>query len=288
MMQGWIKLHRKIIEHEIWSDVTTFRLFTFLLLRASHHDGNKINGMELKQGQFIRSYSKLCEDLSYKEGRGLKKVSKSTILRSVKKLVSKGMVTVSETDNGTLFTIVNYQSYQELNTPKESFRETEDEPFTERIQNEVGTNPELKQELKNSRKEEEEEEKSNLSPFQQIENKFSQRKGSVFLSPMDVESINRVLEDNIPLDYILKWIDDIFDEYKPRHRADSINSFSYCEKAILDRWAACQNQKEGKVGRLNEHNNTFQQYRSKTTSHYHQPPQKVSSIFGTGRLRRRG
>src|SRR5690606_34211768 len=108
-MQGWIKLHRKIFDNEIWNDVTTFRLFTFLLLMASHRDGVKIKGIELKRGQYLRSYSKLAEDLEFKEGRGFKKVSKSTIERSVKKLVSEGMVTISDTEYGTLFTIVKYQ-----------------------------------------------------------------------------------------------------------------------------------------------------------------------------------
>ncbi|MEJ9331149.1 hypothetical protein [Bacillus licheniformis] len=238
-MQGWIKLHRKIVDHEIWSDVTTFRLFTLLLLKASHQDGIKINGIELKKGQYIRSYSKLCDDLEFKEGRAFKKVSKSTILRSVKKLVKNGMITVSETDSGTLFTIVKYQLYQGFSHTDESFHETDNEPLTKRPQNDHGTIAEQKQELKNLRREEEEE---NLSAFQQIENKFLLRKGSLFLSPMDSQSINRLLKDQIPLENILKWIDEIFDEYKPKHRADTIKSFAYCEKGILDRWAKLKQQ----------------------------------------------
>lgn len=76
-MQGWIKLHRKILENEIWHDVTTFRLFTLLLLQAVHKDGVKVKGIELKRGQYLRSYSKLAEDLEYKEKEDLKKFRKA-------------------------------------------------------------------------------------------------------------------------------------------------------------------------------------------------------------------
>jgi hypothetical protein len=48
-VKGWIKLHRKILDNELWHDVTTFRLFTLLLLRAVHQDGVKIKGIELKR-----------------------------------------------------------------------------------------------------------------------------------------------------------------------------------------------------------------------------------------------
>ncbi|MEE3679089.1 hypothetical protein V2J31_15875 [Bacillus safensis] len=250
MSTGWIKLHRKIFDHEIWNDVTTFRLFTLLLLKASHQDGIKINGIELKKGQYIRSYSKLCEDLGYKERRALKKVSKSTILRSIKKLVENGMVTVCETDIGTLFTIVKYESYQGLDGQNNSNYRTANEPSTERLQNDYGTIAEPKQELKNSRikefKEEEEERspvENHLTPSQQIEDKYlSRRGGGLMISPNDASAIDRIIQEQIPLEDIMVWIDEIFDQYRPRHRADGIKSFSYLEKGILDRWHAKNNQ----------------------------------------------
>ncbi|MGE8140169.1 MULTISPECIES: hypothetical protein [Bacillus] len=249
MSTGWIKLHRKIFDHEIWNDVTTFRLFTLLLLKASHQDGIKINGIELKKGQYIRSYSKLCEDLCYKERRALKKVSKSTILRSIKKLVENGMVTVCETDIGTLFTIVKYESYQGLDGQNNSNYRTANEPSTERLQNDCGTIAEPKQELKNSRikefKEEEEERspvENDLTPFQQIEDKYLSRKGGLMITPADAQAIERVIHEKIPLEDIMKWIDEIFDQYRPRHRADGIKTFAYLEKGILDRWHAKNNQ----------------------------------------------
>ncbi|MCM3404936.1 DnaD domain protein [Cytobacillus oceanisediminis] len=150
-MQGWIKLHRKILDNEIWHDVTTFRLFTLLLLQAVHKDGVKVKGIELKRGQYLRSYSKLAEDLEYKEKRGYKKVSKSTVLRSVKKLVEEGMVAVSETDYGTLFTILKYHEYQGFDDDNETLIETVNEPLSERNRNVIETLSKQEQELKNLR-----------------------------------------------------------------------------------------------------------------------------------------
>lgn len=116
-MEGWISLHRKIYESDLWNDVTTFRLFIYLLLHASHKDGIKINGIELQRGQWIRSTRKLAEDLSYKEGRGLKKYSTKTINKCIHKLVDAKRVSIEETEVGTLFTILNYALYQDSNNP---------------------------------------------------------------------------------------------------------------------------------------------------------------------------
>ncbi|MEN2765654.1 hypothetical protein [Ornithinibacillus xuwenensis] len=113
-METWFKVYRKVFESDLWHDVSTFRLFLFLVGQASHKDGIKVAGIELNKGQFLRSYRKLAEDLSYKEGRGTKQYSTKTIKKSVDKLVSDGMVSIVETKQGTLFTVLNYSKYQDL------------------------------------------------------------------------------------------------------------------------------------------------------------------------------
>ncbi|MGF2617760.1 DnaD domain protein [Rossellomorea vietnamensis] len=194
-MKGWIKLHRKILDNELWHDVTTFRLFTLLLLQAAHQEGVKIKGIELKRGQYLRSYSKLAEDLESKEGRGYKKASKSTILRSVKKLIDEGMVTVSETKHGTLFTVTKYQEYQGFDDYTETKHGTDNEPLTERTQNEDRTNPEQEQELKNLRIKECEEEvvvpaAEEVNPF-----KFFEQEGFGVLGGYIPQKINDWCDD---------------------------------------------------------------------------------------------
>ena len=112
-MAGWIKLHREILENEIWYDIPTYRLFNYLLLKAAHKDGIRTGGVVLKRGQWVRSYRKLAQDLAYRDGRGLSEYSLNTIKRCVHKLMKDGRITVHDTEYGTLFTIINYAKYQD-------------------------------------------------------------------------------------------------------------------------------------------------------------------------------
>lgn len=152
--EGWIKLHREIFDSDIWHDVTTFRLFIYLIGMASHKDGLKYKGLTLNQGQYIRSYRNLADDLAYKEGRGYKKYSLNTIKRCVHKLVEAERVNVKETELGTLFTVVNYAKYQQFEVREEETKniiKRELRTNSERNENEVRTNEEQEQELKNLR-----------------------------------------------------------------------------------------------------------------------------------------
>ncbi|MBY0122186.1 DnaD domain-containing protein [Bacillus sp. S/N-304-OC-R1] len=153
-MQGWFKLHRELFETDLWHDVSTFRLFLYLISQASHKDGVKTKGIELNRGQYIRSYRKLADDLSYKEGRGYKKYSLSTIKSCVNKLIESERVNVQETEVGTLFTILNYAKYQDLDGEGQETPNTKSEEVrtnAELTPNEVRTNSEQEQELKNLR-----------------------------------------------------------------------------------------------------------------------------------------
>lgn len=111
-MSSWFRIYREIFDSDIWIDVTTFRLFMLLIGRATHQDDIKIAGVNLKRGEYLRSYRMLAKDLAYKEGRGRKEYSLRTIKRSIDKLISAERVNVRETEQGTVFTIVNYAEYQ--------------------------------------------------------------------------------------------------------------------------------------------------------------------------------
>lgn len=73
-------------------------------------------------------------------------------------------------------------------------------------------------------------------PFKLLETKYVQRRNKgLSLSPLDCESINRVLTAGIKVDDALRWIDECFDAYKPKYPGDTIQSFTYVEKFIMDR-----------------------------------------------------
>jgi hypothetical protein len=53
-MDGWIKIHRKILDWEWWGDQKTTVLFLFLLVNANFKD-KKWRGKEIKRGEIITS-----------------------------------------------------------------------------------------------------------------------------------------------------------------------------------------------------------------------------------------
>ncbi|MDQ0158838.1 hypothetical protein [Alkalibacillus salilacus] len=263
-MNGWIKLHRRILEHDIWNDPTTFRLFTLLILNAAHKDGFKVKHIELKRGQYLRSYSKLQEDLEYKEGRGYKKVAKSTIKRSVRKLFDLGILDFHETELGTLFTILNYEKYQGFSENSNDNLEQNYAPS----RNEPETNPEREQELKNLRinnaagDARTREENPNVdagapkteeiaSTSKALVDRYLQLKSTLHPKPKDMQAAYEIEQENIPADMAVKYLEQCFDEFEPKYPGDQINSLGYCKGFILERYYT-QKQNDNKVTQISQ------------------------------------
>lgn len=102
-MSGWIKLHRKILDWEWYSDINTCRVFIHLLLTANYED-KKWHGLVIKRGQLVTSWLHLSEET----GLGVQSVR-----TSIGKLKSTGNLTVKSTNKFTLLTIEKYEEYQQ-------------------------------------------------------------------------------------------------------------------------------------------------------------------------------
>src|SRR5690348_4957864 len=96
-LSGCVKLTKEFTNDDLWFQPAAFRLYVWILLKASYRDGHVINGVEVKKGQYIRAFSELGKDLMYIEGRSKKVLAKSTVKRAVDKLVKKGLLEVEET-----------------------------------------------------------------------------------------------------------------------------------------------------------------------------------------------
>jgi hypothetical protein len=103
MSTGWIKIHRKLTSWEWYNDVNTTRVFLHLLLVANHKD-NKWRGIEIKRGQRLTSISALATETN---------LSIKNIRTSIKRLKSTNEVASHSTAQHTVFTMVNYDLYQE-------------------------------------------------------------------------------------------------------------------------------------------------------------------------------
>ena len=123
-MGNFIKIDRKILKWEWWSDINTFRLFFYMLVSAYWKDGN-YKGVEIKRGSFPSSISELSRETN---------LSAMEIRTALKHLQSTGEVTTNQqatnkqdntnltsnltskkTNKFTVFTLVNYNLYQSDN-----------------------------------------------------------------------------------------------------------------------------------------------------------------------------
>ena len=104
-MDGFIKLHRKFIEWEWYTDNNVKILFLHLLLSVNHKD-NKWRGQLVKKGSFITSYEKLAiaTNLTIQQVR-----------TALNKLKSTGEITYKSTSLNSIITINNWDEYQENN-----------------------------------------------------------------------------------------------------------------------------------------------------------------------------
>lgn len=106
MNSGFIKLHRKFLKWEWYSDYPTFKLFIHFLLMANHKE-ESWRGLLVKRGQHVTSYSKL----SKKTGLSVRQVR-----TAISNLKTTGELTYQTTSKYGLVTIINYDTYQSYDT----------------------------------------------------------------------------------------------------------------------------------------------------------------------------
>jgi len=120
-MNGWIKLHRKLVEWEWYQDHTTFRVFLHLLLTANH-EHRQWQGNTVLAGQKITSYQHLAQETG---------LSVRSIRTALTKLKTTGEVTYTGTSKYSLITIQNWDSYQTTDPPLDK-RPTRDRHATDK------------------------------------------------------------------------------------------------------------------------------------------------------------
>lgn len=100
--QGWIKLHRSILDWEWYDEPNTFRLFTHLLIKANHKP-RKYRGVLIECGQVMTGQELLAMEL---------RLTRSKVRQSLNNLKSTNEITINSNAQGTIIEIVNYKNYQ--------------------------------------------------------------------------------------------------------------------------------------------------------------------------------
>ena len=104
-MNGYIKLHRQIIEWEWYTDPNVMRLFIHCLLSANRQT-QKWQGITIDKGSFITSYDKLAHSLN---------LSVQQIRTAINKLKSTNEITNKTTRHYSIITVNNWDCYQDNN-----------------------------------------------------------------------------------------------------------------------------------------------------------------------------
>lgn len=108
MEQGWIKLHRTIINHWIWQDSLKLKWWIDLLLMANHKENKLFLGnvvIEVSRGSIHTSVTKLAARW---------KVDKKTVRKFLKLLETESMISYSTSSKGATITLCNYNEYQDF------------------------------------------------------------------------------------------------------------------------------------------------------------------------------
>ncbi|MYL44618.1 DnaD domain protein [Virgibacillus halodenitrificans] len=138
-MNGWIKLHRKMLTSNIFQNEKLLKIFTYCLLKATHTEHQQVVGkqkVDLKPGQFVFGRRKAALELDMKE---------STVRDYMKVLKDDNVIAISPTNKFSVITVINWEIYQ---SKDDSQRQQNDNKMTpEGQQNDTNKNVKNDKEL---------------------------------------------------------------------------------------------------------------------------------------------
>lgn len=102
ILGGWIKIHRKMLDWEWFTDTNTAHFFHFCLLKANTEDANW-RGLTIARGSFVSTLANMCKQT------GLTIQQTRTAISHLK---STHEITCESTNEYTKITICNYEKYQ--------------------------------------------------------------------------------------------------------------------------------------------------------------------------------
>ena len=148
MEEGWIKIFRRFLEWEWYSETNMVRLFLHLLLKANFED-KRWRGIVIRRGQLVTSISNLHTET---------RLSERAVRTCLDRLVKTGEIDKQTTSQFTIITICKYEEYQQV---EEGKRQTNDKRATNERQASDKRTTNERQQHKNIRKKEE---TNNITP----------------------------------------------------------------------------------------------------------------------------
>lgn len=107
------RIPKTILEHDIFKRPLEFRLLQIIIGNACYGKAYKLGGVEIVRGQWLRSVRKLQDDLErYDKQNKLVKPRSLSVRNAIKYLAENNLINFSNTQLGTLFTVINFDIYQ--------------------------------------------------------------------------------------------------------------------------------------------------------------------------------
>lgn len=118
MSQGWIKLHRKMLDSSLWFHPTAFPVFMYLLLKANHCEKKfPWNGSDISvpAGSLISSHDSIRIGLKAK-------LTLKQIRTALEYLKETGRVAVQTNNRYSMISICKWEEYQAEGSPEGNLR----------------------------------------------------------------------------------------------------------------------------------------------------------------------
>lgn len=136
MSSGWVKLHRKILDNPIFKNDKLFRVFMYLLLKASHTERDQLIGdsiVHLKTGQWATGRKAISRDTGLTE---------QNVRTAISKLEKLGILTIKVTVKYSVFSITNWHNHQQDNQQPTNKQPTSNQQVTtnNNVKNEKNVN----------------------------------------------------------------------------------------------------------------------------------------------------
>lgn len=280
-MQGYIKDHRKELNSAIWKMPPLYhRIWQYLKYIVNHQD-NTIpmrdgTFLTIKAGQHLTSVRDIAKNVGWYEGVKWKEPNPKTVSTILEWLEKQSMIKIDRGKGNrqyTLITLINWDVYQQKDNEGNS-KVTDSIHLVDINKNDKECNKnDIYAAANNAHAKEESDgvpttgpqgdpvpsgEISHTSDAEQmLLNRFIQLRGYGFhSSPSDETAAKEIISNGVPLADALVYLKECFDNYKPKHSRDRINSLSYCVGFILDKHCQKLEAEEG-----GKHVRKVQQYR---------------------------
>lgn len=102
MNEGWIKLHRSLLDWEWFGDSNTFHVFVYLILKSCNRD-HVWRGTPIPRGSLITSIRKIADETG---------VTEKSVRTAIQRLREGKQIIVKPTNKHSLITICKYSIYQ--------------------------------------------------------------------------------------------------------------------------------------------------------------------------------